>query len=144
MADMLKQIKKEKTARSIAARLGRIRGGMSLAEGEHLLDLCLYRNKSGVRQVVTDMLNQRFTLLPATFTAKTIRNDIKAGAWRPRNDGSGKADYVGSSVQLEKFPGGTIILTRKAAIPLMAKNILEFVCVVDGGKFDPETDSDEE
>ena len=140
MADMTSSLKKEKITRSLEQRLGRLRGGLSLKEGEHLLDICLYRNKTKVRQVVTDDMNERHILLPSAFTAKTIKDDIRAGAWM--NDANGKPQYVGSGIALSKFGGGTVVLTRKRAIPLMAKNVLEFVGIVKGGEFNPATDEE--
>lgn len=109
-----------KKRRSLEDRLRNVAAQSSLKEGDHLEDLVLYRNATKVPQVLTNLQNKQVTLLPqGIYTDKSVRE-------YERNP----------DATLEKFQGGTVILTRQVGIPLVASGILEELEVVD--KADPD------
>ncbi len=108
---------RKKRRRTLQERLGEVRAGGQMKEGEHMMDLVLVRNNTGLDQVVTTDDERRIKLLARGITDKSA---VMA-------DKSGDPD----SADLEEFKGGTVVLTRKLAVPLVAHGVAEIVSVVD-------------
>lgn len=109
--------KKRRPRRTLQERLGQVRAGGQLKEGEHMMDLVRYRNKTFLDQVVTTDDDRRVKLLGKGITDKSA---VMA-------DKSGDPDKA----ELVVFEGGTVVLTRKRGLELIAASIVEEVCVVD-------------
>jgi hypothetical protein len=106
--------------RTLEDRLRNVTAQSSLKPGDHLEDLVLYRNATKIPQSLTNLQGKQVTLLArGIYTDKSVRE-------YDRNP----------DATLEKFEGGTIILTRATGIPLVAAGIVEELEVVD--KADPD------
>lgn len=110
-----------KKKRSVEDRLSTLQGRSSLGKDEHLEDLVLYVNCSDTIQVIEDDARARHQLLPAGYTDRAITL-VENGVITSREEFNQKEN---------KFLGGTIILTRKRGLKLVAVNILKELTVLD-------------
>jgi membrane protein involved in colicin uptake len=108
---------KKRRRRTLQERLGQARAGGQLAKGEHMMDLVRVRNNTNLDQVVTTDDDRRVKLIAKGITDKSA---VMA-------DKSGNPD----TAELEVFPGGTVVLSRKLAIPLVAHGVVEIIKTVD-------------
>lgn len=107
----------KKKRRTLQERLGHVRAGGQLSKGEHMMDLVRIRNHTSLDQVVTTDDNRRVKLLAKGITDKSA---VMA-------DKSGDPDHA----ELVEFKGGTCVLSRKLAIPLVATGVIEIIELVD-------------
>jgi hypothetical protein len=108
---------KRKRRRTLQERLGHVRAGGQLSEGEHMMDLVRIRNNTNLDQVVTTDDDRRVKLIAKGITDKSA---VMA-------DKSGDPDKA----ELKEFPGGTTVLSRKLAIPLVANGVVKIIATVD-------------
>lgn len=108
---------KKKKRRTLQERLGHVRAGGQLSKGEHMMDLVRIRNATNLDQVVTTDDNRRVKLLGKGITDKSA---VMA-------DKSGDPDHA----ELVEFKGGTCVLSRKLALPLLANGVIEIIELVD-------------
>ncbi len=108
---------KKRRRRTLQERLGQARAGGQLGKGEHMMDLVRIRNNTSLDQVVTTDDDRRVKLIAKGITDKSA---VMA-------DKSGDPD----SADLEEFKGGTCVLSRKLAIPLVAHGVVEIISTVD-------------
>lgn len=108
---------KKRRRRTLQERLGQARAGGQLGKGEHMMDLVRIRNNTSLDQVVTTDDDRRVKLIAKGITDKSA---VMA-------DKSGDPD----SAELEEFKGGTCVLSRKLAIPLVAHGVVEIIATVD-------------
>lgn len=108
---------KKRRRRTLQERLGHVRAGGQLAKGEHMMDLVRVRNNTGLDQVVTTDDDRRVKLIAKGITDKSA---VMA-------DKSGDPDHA----ELTEFKGGTTVLSRKLALPLVANGVVEIIATVD-------------
>ncbi len=120
--------KKRKRRRTLQERLGHVRAGGQLGKDEHMMDLVRVRNCTNLDQVVTTDDDRRVKLIAKGITDKSA---VMA-------DKSGDPDKA----ELKEFPGGTTVLSRKLAIPLVANGVVEIIATVD--KADPDDYEEDE
>ncbi len=108
---------KKRRRRTLQERLGHVRAGGQLAKGEHMMDLVRVRNNTSLDQVVTTDDDRRVKLIAKGITDKSA---VMA-------DKSGDPDHA----ELVEFKGGTTVLSRKLAMPLVANGVIEIIATVD-------------
>jgi hypothetical protein len=109
--------KKKRRRRTLQERLGHVRAGGQLNKGEHMMDLVRVRNNTSLDQVVTTDDDRRVKLIAKGITDKSA---VMA-------DKSGDPDHA----ELTEFKGGTTVLSRKLALPLVANGVVEIIKTVD-------------
>lgn len=107
---------KLKPAMSLRDRMSKARVEQQLLPGESLDDICLFRNRTEVPQVVTDDLGKKHTLPQAGLTGRSWA-EVDKKKIKPSEG--------------VKFAGGTVLMSRGRGLPLVASNILELIDVVD-------------
>ena len=110
-------VPKKRRRRTLQERLGHVRAGGQLAKGEHMMDLVRVRNNTSLDQVVTTDDDRRVKLIAKGITDKSA---VMA-------DKSGDPDHA----ELTEFKGGTTVLSRKLAMPLVANGVIEIIATVD-------------
>lgn len=108
---------KKRRRRTLQERLGHVRAGGQLSAGQHMMDLVRVRNNTNLDQVVTTDDDRRVKLIAKGITDKSA---VMA-------DKSGDPDKA----ELKQFAGGTTVLSRKLAIPLVANGVVEIIGTVD-------------
>lgn len=108
---------KKRRRRTLQERLGHVRAGAQLSKGEHMMDLVRVRNNTSLDQVVTTDDDRRVKLIAKGITDKSA---VMA-------DKSGDPDHA----ELVEFKGGTTVLSRKLAMPLVANGVIEIIATVD-------------
>ena len=93
-----------------------------------MMDLVRVRNHTRLDQVVTTDDDRRVKLLAKGITDKSA---VMA-------DKSGDPDHA----ELVDFPGGTVVISRKLAIPMVAAGVIEIIATVD--KADPDDYEEDE
>jgi hypothetical protein len=119
---------KKRRRRTLQERLGHVRAGGQLGKDEHMMDLVRVRNHTRLDQVVTTDDDRRVKLLAKGITDKSA---VMA-------DKSGDPDHA----ELVDFPGGTVVISRKLAIPMVAAGVIEIIATVD--KADPDDYEEDE